>query len=61
MQAHQHAKDYRPWGWFESLVNTPSYQVKRLHVYPRRIIVAKSSASIGTLGGGIWHRKCGAR
>ncbi len=33
-QAHQHARDYRPWGWFESLVNTPSYQVKRLHVYP---------------------------
>jgi mannose-1-phosphate guanylyltransferase/mannose-6-phosphate isomerase len=33
-QAHQHAKDYRPWGWFESLVNMPGYQVKRLHVYP---------------------------
>ena len=36
MQAYQHAKDYRPWGWFESLVNTPGYQVKRLHVYPKR-------------------------
>ena len=33
-QAHQHAKDYRPWGWFESLVNMPGYHVKRLHVYP---------------------------
>jgi mannose-1-phosphate guanylyltransferase/mannose-6-phosphate isomerase len=33
-QAHQHAKDYRPWGWFESLVNQHGYQVKRLHVYP---------------------------
>ena len=33
-QAYQHAKDYRPWGWFESLVNMPGYQVKRLHVYP---------------------------
>ncbi len=33
-QAHQHAKDYRPWGWFESLVNMPGYQVKRLHVHP---------------------------
>ena len=32
-QASQHAKDYRPWGWFESLVNMPNYQVKRLHVY----------------------------
>ena len=33
-QANQHAKDYRPWGWFESLINMPGYQVKRLHVYP---------------------------
>jgi mannose-1-phosphate guanylyltransferase/mannose-6-phosphate isomerase len=33
-QAHQHTRDYRPWGWFESLVNMPGYQVKRLHVYP---------------------------
>ena len=32
-QANQHAKDYRPWGWFESLLNMPGYQVKRLHVY----------------------------
>ena len=35
-QANQHAKDYRPWGWFESLVTMPGYQVKRLHVYPGR-------------------------
>ena len=33
-QAHQHAKDYRPWGWFESLAIMQGYQVKRLHVYP---------------------------
>jgi mannose-1-phosphate guanylyltransferase/mannose-6-phosphate isomerase len=33
-QASQHAKEYRPWGWFESLVNMPGYQVKRLNVYP---------------------------
>lgn len=33
-QAHQHTRDYRPWGWFESLVNMPGYQVKSLHVYP---------------------------
>ena len=33
-QAYQHAKDYRPWGWFESLINMPVYQVKRLYVYP---------------------------
>ena len=34
LQANQHSKDYRPWGWFESLVNEPGYQVKRLNVYP---------------------------
>jgi mannose-1-phosphate guanylyltransferase/mannose-6-phosphate isomerase len=33
-QAHDHLKDYRPWGWFESLVAMPGYQVKRLNVYP---------------------------
>ena len=42
MQAHQHAKDYRPWGWFESLVNTPGYQVKRLHVYPKAALSLQS-------------------
>ena len=33
-QASNHPKDYRPWGWFESLINKPGYQVKRLNVYP---------------------------
>ena len=33
-QAEQHACDWRPWGWFESLVMADGYQVKRLHVYP---------------------------
>tara|TARA_B110000977_G_scaffold200813_1_gene292725 strand:+ start:3657 stop:5018 length:1362 start_codon:yes stop_codon:yes gene_type:complete len=33
-QAEQHARDWRPWGWFESLVIAQGYQVKRLHVYP---------------------------
>ena len=34
-QATEHLKDYRPWGWFESLILLPSYQVKRLHIYPK--------------------------
>jgi len=34
-EATKHLKDYRPWGWFESLVMLPSYQVKRLHVHPQ--------------------------
>ena len=33
-QAHQHMKDYRPWGWFERLVTSPNYQVKLLYVEP---------------------------
>ena len=41
-QANQHAKDYRPWGWFESLVNMPGYQVKRLHLYPRAALSLQS-------------------
>ena len=34
VQGTQHSRDYRPWGWFESLVNMPGYQVKSLNVYP---------------------------
>jgi len=41
-QASQHSKDYRPWGWFESLVNKPGYQVKRLNVYPRASLSLQS-------------------
>lgn len=33
-QSSQTLKDYRPWGWFESLVLSDRFQVKRLHVYP---------------------------
>ncbi len=41
-QANRHAKDYRPWGWFESLINMPGYQVKRLHVYPGEALSLQS-------------------
>lgn len=34
-EATKHLKDYRPWGWFESIVLMPSYQVKRLYVHPQ--------------------------
>ncbi|MEK9570194.1 MAG: mannose-1-phosphate guanylyltransferase/mannose-6-phosphate isomerase, partial [Paracoccaceae bacterium] len=33
-QAKQHSKDYRPWGWFETLLKMPNYQVKQLNVTP---------------------------
>ena len=33
-QAEIFSKDHRPWGWFESLVLSKGYQVKRLCVYP---------------------------
>lgn len=33
-QATHFPKDHRPWGWFESLVTGPRFQVKRIHVHP---------------------------
>ena len=33
-QAEIFPKDYRPWGWFESLVNSERFQVKCLCVHP---------------------------
>ena len=34
LQPHQHLKDCRLWGWFESLIAMPVYQVKELTVNP---------------------------
>ena len=33
-QAETLPRDYRPWGWFESVVTGPRFQVKRIHVHP---------------------------
>lgn len=33
-QAEVHPRDYRPWGWFESLIICDTFQVKRIHVHP---------------------------
>lgn len=33
-QAETFPRDHRPWGWFESLVLAPGFQVKRIHVHP---------------------------
>ena len=33
-QAETLPRDYRPWGWFESLALGPRFQVKRIHVHP---------------------------
>ena len=33
-QAESFAKDFRPWGWFESLVTGNRFQVKRIVVHP---------------------------
>lgn len=33
-QAETLPRDYRPWGWYESLVVGPRFQVKRIVVYP---------------------------
>ena len=34
IQADQFQKDYRPWGWFETLTIKPSFQVKKIYVKP---------------------------
>ena len=34
VQAETLPRDYRPWGWFESLVVGNRFQVKRIHVHP---------------------------
>ena len=33
-QASQLPKDFRPWGWYETLIMSDRFQVKRIHVYP---------------------------
>lgn len=34
-QAHEQTRQFRPWGWFETLVLSEHYQVRRVHLYPR--------------------------
>lgn len=34
LQAETLPRDFRPWGWFESLVIGTRFQVKRIHVHP---------------------------
>ena len=34
VQAETLPRDYRPWGWYESLVVGDRFQVKRIHVHP---------------------------
>ncbi len=41
-QATLFSKDYRPWGWFESLIVGKRFQVKRLHIYPSAAISLQS-------------------
>ncbi len=33
-QAEQLPRDYRPWGWYETLILSERFQVKRIHVHP---------------------------
>ena len=33
-QAHEQARQFRPWGWFETLVLADTYQVRRVQLYP---------------------------
>ena len=35
-QAHEQARHFRPWGWFETLISSHSYEVRRVHLYPNK-------------------------
>jgi mannose-1-phosphate guanylyltransferase / mannose-6-phosphate isomerase len=41
-QAEQLPKDHRPWGWFESLVISDGFQVKRIHFTPGAALALQS-------------------
>jgi mannose-1-phosphate guanylyltransferase/mannose-6-phosphate isomerase len=41
-QATHFPKDHRPWGWFESLVVSGRFQVKRIHVHPGGVLSLQS-------------------
>lgn len=34
-QAYEQLRQFRPWGWFETLVMAEGYQVRRVHLYPQ--------------------------
>ena len=34
-QAYEQLRQFRPWGWFETLVLADGYQVRRVHLYPK--------------------------
>ena len=34
-QASEHRRQFRPWGWFETLVLAEGYQVRQVHLYPQ--------------------------
>ena len=34
-QAYEQSRQFRPWGWFETLVLADGYQVRRVHLYPQ--------------------------
>ncbi len=41
-QATVRPRDFRPWGWFEQLVDGPGFQVKLITVHPRGVLSLQS-------------------
>ena len=41
-QAEQFPRDYRPWGWFESIAKGERFQVKRIQVKPGQSLSLQS-------------------
>ena len=42
IEAHQNIRSYRPWGWYERLVSSKGYQVKRICVNSRQRLSLQS-------------------
>ena len=61
-EAAAHNRMYRPWGFYESLINGDRFQGQAYRGEARRkAVVAKAFSSGGALGGGGRHRAGGAR
>ena len=49
-QAERLPRDYRPWGWYESLVIGPRFQVKRIVVHPGAALSLQSHHHRANIG-----------
>ena len=53
-EGQEHKKIYRPWGFYESIIDEERWQVKIINVKPGKTIFTKTSPPIRTLDSGEW-------